>query len=533
MDYWGYRYLGVHEFNSYCSDLNVKMDAFNRELEMYEKEGVLFPVARVIKPDQYAIQRAILDRKHEGYGQSLSGWEDLEQLLNVSPKLHLLPDEDLWHPFDVEIEHGNPFLHIPVKENFKPWDSFKAKVEWHDPEGISYSVSTVEHYYHYWQVHQVYQIQHRYPVFAKHNWLLEHLSNEVQDKISWYKPNPENSVATLSGYLRCFDALSFYICLATNQRQKTFASISQKHGVKELNDQQLAAHESELARHARFVCNRYKIDRDRLYEFLVFLLDLQSKYQEEERTKLANALDGDVMFLAQLIRGVTGQTYSEIEQSLGKLASIWTQKQFRHLDKFLLVQDGVHDVLTHFLPQYNKDFPLNVLTEEEVGRLEQFLRRQGLFLINYTIFDVQEILNNPRPFEKTSFYIAVKNLTTGFECCLRELGMIAKNRSIRSETLYTLVSSLFIEWAAAFQKEHKSKRKSAVGDDVWYIDDVYTDPNLDNTLKNFLIAYGGRNLLAHKYSVEDDLYDVYCRVYQATIFALFYTWKYAVNNTWI
>lgn len=216
MDYWGSRYLTLQEFTSYCSDLNIKLDAFNRELELYEREGVLFPVARVIKPAEYVISRSSLDRLAETYGQSLFEWEDLERLLHLSPELQYQTDEDLWHPFDVEAEHGNSFLHIPIKEEFNPWGSFKVKVESQGLAGNSYHVSTAEHYYHYWQVHQVYQIQDKYPVFAKHNWLLEHLSNKVQDRISWYKPNQGDSVTTLSGYNTCFDALSFYICLAHN-----------------------------------------------------------------------------------------------------------------------------------------------------------------------------------------------------------------------------------------------------------------------------------------------------------------------------
>lgn len=301
-----------------------------------------------------------------------------------------------------------------------------------------------------------------------------------------------------------------------------------------MSDQQLATHESDLARHARSVCQKYKIDRDTLYKFLVFLLDLQSTYQKEERTKLANGLESDIIYLTQLICGITGQTSSEIEESLGKCVTIWTRRQFRYLDKALLVEDSAHDVFTYFLPKYNKDFPRDALTSQDIVRLEQFLRDKGLFLINYAIFDIQEILNNPRPFTKTSFYIAVRNLTTGFECCLRELGMLAKHRPIRSDTLHTLISTVFVEWATAFQKEHQAKKCNSGGDDVWYIDDVYTDPKLNNTLKNFLIAYCGRNLLAHKYSIEDDLhYDVYHRVYLATIFALFYSWKYALNKTWV
>jgi len=88
------------------------MHAFN--LELYEKEGVLFPVARVIKPVEYVISRSKLDRQPETYGTSLSGWEDLERLLYVSPKLQHQTDEDLWHPFDLEAEHGNHSCIFPL-----------------------------------------------------------------------------------------------------------------------------------------------------------------------------------------------------------------------------------------------------------------------------------------------------------------------------------------------------------------------------------------------------------------------------------
>lgn len=528
MNYYGYRYLTTQQFNSYCADLNVEMDSFNRELELYEREEVLFPVARVIKPAEYVIARSKLERQPATYGQSLSGWEDLERLLDVSIRPQHQDDEDLWHPFDVEVEHGNTFLHVPLEEEFKSWDSFKVKVE--GPRGLTYSVPTAEHYYHYWQVHQVYQIQRKYPIFAKHNWLLEHLSNEIQVRI---KPKKGEPVTTLSGYDRCFDALSFYICLTQSQRQKTFASIPQKYGMKKLNDQQLAAHERELVRHAQFVCRKYEIDGDALYKFLVFLLHLQSNYRDEERTKLANELESDIMFLTQFIRDITGQTSSQIEEYLGTSNTIWTQRQFRHLDRSLLVRDTSHDVFIHFMLEYNKDFPNDALTSSDIERFEQFLSDKGLFLIDYAIFDVQEILNNPRPFEKTSFYIALKNLTTGLECCLREIAMLATITGIKDDTLFTLISTVFT-WGSAFQNEHQSKKTIWGQDDVSYINDIYTDPNLNNTLKSFLIAYCGRNLLAHKYSVEDDLhYDVYHRVYLAIIFALFYSWKYTLKNAWV
>jgi hypothetical protein len=62
------RYLTAQEFSSYCSKLNVKLSAFNRELELYEKDGVLTPVARIVMPEEYLIERYKLDQDSGTFG---------------------------------------------------------------------------------------------------------------------------------------------------------------------------------------------------------------------------------------------------------------------------------------------------------------------------------------------------------------------------------------------------------------------------------------------------------------------------------
>ena len=51
MNHYGNRYLRATQFTSHCRSLNVSVDL--RELEHYEKEGLMLPVARVLYPDDY------------------------------------------------------------------------------------------------------------------------------------------------------------------------------------------------------------------------------------------------------------------------------------------------------------------------------------------------------------------------------------------------------------------------------------------------------------------------------------------------
>ena len=55
MNIWGERYARVSLFEGHCRDLNVNID--RGELEHYEKIGAMLPVARVVYPDEYVIQR--------------------------------------------------------------------------------------------------------------------------------------------------------------------------------------------------------------------------------------------------------------------------------------------------------------------------------------------------------------------------------------------------------------------------------------------------------------------------------------------
>jgi len=48
---YGIRYLTADQFVKYCSTLNVKTDI--KELEYYEKVGIMLPVARVVYPSEY------------------------------------------------------------------------------------------------------------------------------------------------------------------------------------------------------------------------------------------------------------------------------------------------------------------------------------------------------------------------------------------------------------------------------------------------------------------------------------------------
>jgi hypothetical protein len=525
---YGIRYLPISIFQSSCAELKIGSKPADSELELYEREGVLLPAARIIKPDKYILKRRQTDQHTDTYGQQLPEWEDLERLLYGKRS-----KSDSHHSFDWEFEKKNKFLLRPKVGEFEPWGSFKVEVK--SATGEKYNVSSVEHYYHYWQAYLVDEIQSKYPVFAKNNWLLENLNDEAKEMVSYYKPSFSHQIYGSGGY---FDALSVFIELYTNEERRTFAPIIETDGYEQLNNEQLAHYHEQLRNHAKFVLQRFDLNSQELYQFLIDILRRQADYQRNERLKLAEALGNDAIFLTRLIYWAIDKPASEIEEEIGKQVGFGVQQQFRHLDKALEIYDYACDTFERLMSQYNDSFPDFNISTTDIDGLLKFIEDKRLFVIPYAIFDIDETLNNPRRFRLTSLYVGLSNLATGFECYLREIANIVNHLpsstdNIPTDTLSPMIQKLFGEWGGPFNREH-SKRKNDKLSDIEYIEDVYTSPSLSNVLKAFLIACKARNFTAHNYTIEPYFYRYLLGiVYTEICNSLFYSWKYASRKGWI
>jgi hypothetical protein len=502
MTLYGERYLTVSRFRSYCAELKIMLTT--SELESYEREGVLLPAARIIKPDEYVIKRKQTDQQTETYGQKLPEWGDLERLLDREN------NPGLWHPFDWEFEKKNEFLLCPKVGDFKAWDSFKVEVK--SAAGEKYSTSSVEHYYHYWQAYLVDKIQSKYPVFAKHN-----------------------RIFGIGGY---FDALSFFIGLNMNEERLTFAPVAETDGVKQLSNEESAFYREHLKDHAQFVLQRFDLNLQELYQFLVDILEHQADYRRNERLSLAEALGNDAIFLSRLISWATGQSIDEMGEEIGKQAGSGVQKQFRHLDKALEIYDYALETFRRLMGKYNETFPPDFsVSLDDIDRLLKFIEEKRLFIIPYAIFEIDEALNDPKRFRWTSLYIGINNLATGFECFLRETANLVNQSQgstpIRTDGLFHMIQDLLGPRGKDFQNEQQYREENSKNDMV-YIEDVYTSPSLDNTLKAFLIAHKARNFTAHKYTLEPYFYHyLYSIAYAEICNSLFYSWKYASRKGWV
>ena len=178
MKRYGERFLGAGEFLSHCEDLKVK--ACREELEHYEKTGVMLPVVRLTYPDEYLIEDAHLRSLHSSAFVDISAWPELQRiverpLIRFPEDYQGLTPEQLVHCFDREV-NDNPHLTRPSGESFRAWDDYLIQVP--DIVDGNRRVSTAEHFYSYWQVHQLYYIQ-KFPDLYKNRRLFEYVTQQL------------------------------------------------------------------------------------------------------------------------------------------------------------------------------------------------------------------------------------------------------------------------------------------------------------------------------------------------------------------
>lgn len=544
---YGVRYLTADDFVKYCAELKVDTD--QRELEYYEKVGIMLPVARVVYPEEYIKHKALW---FVGVNKELpkeAEWPDVQRLFdrNLTAEQYTdLTDEELIDSFDREMGK-NPHLVRPTLENYKPWDSYDISVTYGD--GLKSTQSIAEHHYSHWQVHQLNLIQ-QYPDLYKNKILLDHISDETKQRIYRpYAPNP-NVLRNFNGQAGMFDLLSFWITVYERERKRAFASTQPKHQVKHLDEKQYQVYLDRLKSDAEFAQTRYGVTVNELYKFLYQLLQMRSDYQKKERYKLAEELRNDVIFLAHLIELLTDNDWEDVADELGKRFTFWTRQDFRYLDFLIKERDKARDILIIFAKKYNdvlKDHNISVakltFSANDVDDLLNYCKREG-FTVLFTslsgmIATEEEYSEKFRPVTR---YTNLKNALTALEFLLRDLALISGNPPNRL-TLNPVINAVMKNeiWLPLFQQKTRKGLTSA-GNEAEFLtklSQLLNDPDLvqsEDTFwaRVFLIASLARNLTVHNFPTEEWFYgEFFGEMLEAGIFAILYSWQLAKMSGWV
>lgn len=550
MNLWGERYAEVSLFVGHCRDLNVKTD--ESELERYEKIGAMLPVARVVYPIDLVTQRDQSLRGVDLDQDERAKWPALGRLTEgIGPFPYgydLLTNEELVHCVDREMEIGNnPHLMRPKENNFRPWANFRTEVV--DRYGNVFSRPTAEHYYSYWQVHQLTRIQ-QYPDLFDNAWLIDRMPMEDPMRHMYPRAPNVDLLSDFFGMRQGFDALSYWAILYERERGRTFATVPERSGVRSLDDTEVAAYRKRLVELAIKVATRFNLARQELYGFLREVINLLERYEREERYKLAEELKKDIHAWEDLLRLNTGEKREEVGEELGKV-NIHDRKTYRHLNASTKERDYALNVLLHTSKFCVKDLcelgePSWEFTEADADALLSYCEQRGLGLFATALSGMVAIGEQEHQwkFTRVQMYTNLKNVLTSFEYLLKELaggsGYIKGD-----ETLTWAIGKVMAQekWFPQFQKRSSDRSTSLIRgkssqDFLANLVELLSDSQLSQSLdgywaQKFLVTCLARNMAVHSYPNEDQCYgDLFGPMLNSVIAATFYMWRLAKRKGW-
>ena len=536
MNIHGERYASVEQFIGYCRDLNVETS--KEELEHYENTAVMLPVARIIYPDEYIIQ----EYQNSLGPERFSEWPGLVRLTeNIMPFPYgyiNLSDEELIHCFDREIAAGgNPYLSVPNPSvDFRRWNEYRVTIT--DKQGNAFKRPTVEHYYAYWQVHQLHLVQ-QYPD-------LLYLNGEFLGK-RWSRIYPrKEEFATFRGRQSYFDALSFWITVYAREQGRTFASVPEINNVRRLDKNQGDDYRDRLVEHAHMVKERFNLDIKNIHEFLRWLVDAFQIYERRERYKLSMELKEDIFQLEGFYRLITGRSRDETAGAVWE-NDIHGSRAFRHLAIETKERDYAFDVLNQASGSCVQELRKRgdsewQFSESDVNGLLDYCEREGLGLLLTTLSGMMAIGNEEyrQNFRRVWMYTNLKNVLTSYEYLLKDLAEKNLVDGGNSRTLTPLVKSIASKegWAGIFEElmNRKLVRADSVGEFMNNLDTLISDQTLNESddgfwAQAFSITCLARNGTVHLYPTDDRYYgDMFGLMLNAVVHAMFYTWKMAQAN---
>ena len=564
MNLRGERFINHTEFIRYCKDLNVH--TYESELEHFEKIGEMLPVARVIFPIEYVIDQEIWaycgDPTYNNVRyMDVEAQDELRRLLqeiNRSPSSASadFSDDELIHGFDCEFDKKNKFLSRPKPDKFQAWTKYKVNGFSLTSQEFTPSLISACHYYSYWQVHQLYSVQQA----LRKNEAPQYLALEDRSR---YSLDSTQSTADIDAKMRSdFDALSFWITMYRRERQRAFANVPDKYGVKRLDDSRYADYRKRLRNHADTVVDRFGLGRDGLYRFLHSLVERYESYRKNERYKLADALRQDIFDLQRLIEIRLCDDFDRISDELRRISigEEWSVRgfkyrdvatTFRHLDIATKERDYACDLIADISDRCCADLEKLgcqdwAFTSADAKGLLAYCEQEGLDLLLTALGGMSAVGEEERRhnFRSVQRYTNLKNALTSYEYLLKSLGEKA-NLDVGGKTLRPAICATMGKqpnkqpWFDLYKKKVSGLTSAKCEEEFFRnLEKLQKDCELQKTkdgywARMFLITHLARNAAVHLYPKGDRYFaDPFGTTLHAVVNAACYTWKLAQSENW-
>ena len=509
----------------------------------------MHPIARVVYPEEY------VTLKHSLMGGCISDdqfrnsnrWPETTRLVDKNTyflkTFEDLSDAQLIHHLDRELEN-NSLVSRPSDNVYKPWSTYSVPIPF--ANGGTIHQSQAEHYYGYWQVHQLYRIQ-QFPDLYRYKWLIDLLPDNEKRKRGYDRPLDTRPFATFLGRSNSFDALSFWITVYDRERDRTFAAVPELDGVKTLSSVKTDEYGKRLHCDATMVLDRFHLEIPDLYRFLHELMDLLGDYKRDERLKLYGELRKDVFSLVGFIECAAEHDIDKIELELNKHSNY--VRDFRHLHIPTKERDDALLFFRHVLE--NCDSSLRTIAGinwtamgQQAEDILDHCANNGLDLLVTALSGMTAIGDDEyrQKFRRIQRYSNLKHILTSYEYFLKFVGDKA-GLGIGGLTLTRALGEVMRNepWFFEFQVPAR-KRLLNANDSDEFLDnlealnrDVHLQASTNGLWGYFFLATClGRNMTVHAYPNQQRYYgELFGSMLDSVVMAIAYTWDLAKTKGWL
>jgi hypothetical protein len=506
------KYLEINEFIKYCEKNKVKADIST--LESYEKAGLLIPVYRLIAPAEFV--QADIGTVHDSQ-IVIPNIEQLTNLYNDLSLYHLSMTPNFQqalkdgHPLDVAYSNKNPFLQKPTPDTFKPWDDYKTDV---NRDNYTTKEDTADHYYAPWQIFVVHAINHKNTVLINNitNIQTQHLDLDPLKLIEHTELFQTISDVAIKESLIWLD-------ITSHSRQ----AIIEGEQYKELTTRTTQAKKDLYQKH----------NHAEWIKFLRKLVELYKLYLEREKIKLADEMKIFLRITIETIIHATQKSLEDISndydgESKGS-RSVWLIDSITvhpgevyqiFPDELKQIKERLDYVIADDIEEFNKMLPaseqINLTTKDT---LIEDLIKNGQEVILSHFYKIEELWFKHELHWRGSIWAHIRSLATAIESLgcewftvNRNLGKVLSmafpsdydrlKDSIENRITDAATPTEFKEKLTKILTHRKSNTKGRCG-------------------HHLVIAHLTRNYLAHRSSIEPDMYgSIFIEIYRSLIFTL-------------
>ena len=406
--HFGERYLRSEDFARLCKAVGLHI-CTDYELEEYERKQWMFPVARMVMPDDYA-------RAFCAHSQQLNSKVKFDDQylpfheLDWAIRHNIQTDEtqanqDLRHPID--IAWGNvDGLERPVEGEYKPWDIYVISLE---VAGREVRYPTATHFYHYWQMYELYQVRKRRKGMYRDNVLLPELG-----------PTHNNDPLALSVL---FDAVSYFQHLYQSQRSLLFQGLrADEDDWISLDETQQDDLEQAAQRYADDSVQMYELDQNALYSGLRRIMELHASYEEADRTRLAEALKTDLWRTVEFMHFALGTPTKEIAEQAGTIGGyVRNYLELLFPNRRQETRSKSLSVLRSLVQEYNAQVSNYSMSDGDLENLFAYTESSNLAWFEYVVAGLNRAHFELHSWHTTEIFLHLKALASFPESLMRTL----------------------------------------------------------------------------------------------------------------